>query len=83
MFSLHTTALERDIRELLSYTDISKGAAAAALATKIRGSLHTAQQQAELFNKREQLFARAASDYSNLMALHTQVPFCHYSAMPM
>lgn len=73
MFSLHTTALERDIRELLSFTDISKGTAAAALAAKVRASLSTAQQQAELFNKREQLFSRAASDYSHLIALHNQV----------
>lgn len=73
LFNLFLTSLERDIAELVSCRDVSKTTTAAALAGKIRSGLALAQDQAELFNKREQLFSRPLTDYSVLATYHSQV----------
>lgn len=72
-FTMFITALERDVKELFTYTDLSKASAAAALSTKVRDFLADASTQAEIFNKREQLFGRQITEYSSLDQLQVAV----------
>ena len=64
VFSMHLVNLERDIRELMTYRDIAKAGMAGQLVHKIRTHLADAQRQAEVFNRREALFAREATEYT-------------------
>jgi hypothetical protein len=73
VFGLQITALERDVRELTACRELNRTSYAAALVARIRSQLTEAQSQAELFNRREQLFDRPLTDYGVLDQLHAQV----------